>query len=997
MKKSAEINPLVINTISGEELLLAAVVKSNRYIGEVILPYACRRTENGRLRAEWLLSAITLNENYGIDQQLILLHELTHSLDVHQLIGRFSKKKVVPPDFFGDGNRKILDQVVFPFIWRQISEIVRILQLLEIPVFEPRFFPHLYPENQITIESEIAQTKLYFHKGDQTTRYRLEAVIADQTLRLLDEKAIVLSNEPCFVLVNKRLIKFDRNVTGSQIKPFLSKEEIIIPARIEKEYFERFIKKIAGHSNIEASGFILEDIDKEPVAHLKPVMGWQGYYGFVLMFDYVVKIIPSDFPQQVMISLQTTESGFEFRRSKRNPEWEAGLMAILESLNLQRTASFYYRQVPDLQIYGLIEFLQENKSRLTDAGFVIDQPDDLMYIIDPPELKVSVRQENDWFDLKIIIQAGAFSFPFVTLRQHILDENREYVLPDGSRFVIPVSWFEKYSGLFIHGVVQKHTLRLKKHHKVLCDFSEFKLENQLNISTEASEFDLKPVLYSASLRPYQEFGFYWLTNHLKNQTGGILADDMGLGKTVQVIALLAAWVRFQQEKTGWATNSHADQPASDNGQLDLFSAANVPAAPTKELSPFIAPSLIVMPTSLIYNWKEEIRRFAPSLRVMDYSGPNRKISVRMLQQTDIVLTTYGVMRNDIEVLEKYPFSIIVLDESQQIKNASSKTAVSAYALNGKYKFVLTGTPVENHLADLWSQMHFVNPGLLGSLAVFNKHYGNPVSKNPESPQREKLLILTNSFILRRTKSQVAPELPGLTETIVYCEMTDEQRHLYESEKSKMRNALIGQVNETATAKDTAVLYLTALMKLRQVANHPRLLFENHDAESGKYEEVINHLETILEEDHKVLIFSSFVTQLELLESMLQDRAIGYQKLTGSTSNRSEVIKRFKTESKEKVFLISLKAGGVGLNLAEADYVFILDPWWNPAAESQAISRSHRIGQKSCVFVYRFITKGTIEEKIMVLQESKRILAKSTIVEESFYATLTRDEMLELVK
>jgi SNF2 family DNA or RNA helicase len=355
------------------------------------------------------------------------------------------------------------------------------------------------------------------------------------------------------------------------------------------------------------------------------------------------------------------------------------------------------------------------------------------------------------------------------------------------------------------------------------------------------------------------------------------------------------------------------------------------------------------------------------------------------------------MRNDIEQFQQVNFSFIIFDESQQIKNASSKTASAAFMLNGDLKIALTGTPIENHLSDLWSQMQFVNTDLLGSLSDFNKYYGIPIAKNPEAPQHEKLMMLVSPYILRRTKQQVAPELPPLTETVIYCDMAEDQRERYEQEKSRMRNSILEGVDETQMKQESSVYYLTALMKLRQLANHPRLLFPEEKLSSGKFEAVMEWLETILDENHKVLIFSSFVTQLEILEEFLVEREIPFSKLTGVTGKREEVIKTFRNDQTKRVFLISLKAGGVGLNLAEADYVFILDPWWNPAAESQAISRSHRIGQQKSVFVYRFITKESIEEKIMRMQEKKRQLAENTILEESFYSGLSREELLELMQ
>jgi SNF2 family DNA or RNA helicase len=340
---------------------------------------------------------------------------------------------------------------------------------------------------------------------------------------------------------------------------------------------------------------------------------------------------------------------------------------------------------------------------------------------------------------------------------------------------------------------------------------------------------------------------------------------------------------------------------------------------------------------------------------------------------DLILTTYGVVRNEYEQLKEYEFLYIILDESQTIKNPDSKIFQAVTELQSKHRLVLTGTPIENSLTDLWSQIEFINPGILGDLGFFKEYFAYPIEKEGDDKKREKLKHLIHPFILRRTKQEVAPDLPQLTEQIRFCSMSESQKSYYEEEKSKVRNEILNSIEEMGVEKST-MMVLNALIRLRQIANHPIMIDQNYEFDSGKFEEISDSLENMYFEGHKVLIFSSFVKHLELFRKWFEAKGWKYSMLTGETRNREEVVNNFQTKDDNKFFLISLKAGGVGLNLTAADYVFLLDPWWNPAAEMQAINRAHRIGQTNKVFVYRFISAETIEEKIIKLQERKAELA-----------------------
>ena len=514
------------------------------------------------------------------------------------------------------------------------------------------------------------------------------------------------------------------------------------------------------------------------------------------------------------------------------------------------------------------------------------------------------------------------------------------------------------------------------------DQNYFKKLDQLN--TEIGSRIELPADLKAELRTYQAEGFSWMYHLYENQLGGCLADDMGLGKTLQALTLL---LKIKK------TKSQLIVPQTGNNNQLQFSLFDEPTA----TAPMQPASLIVMPTSLIHNWENEINKFAPSLKVYKHVGSLRNKSnsiASTIMYYDVILTTYGTLRNDAEMLSAYSFWYLILDESQNIKNSSSKTYKSIIEIQSKHKLVITGTPIENSLSDLWSQLNFLNKGLLGSLPYFKREFITPIEKKNDEEQQEKLQKLIRPFVLRRTKEEVAKDLPPMTEQIRYCEMTDEQREIYDTEKSAIRNAILKNI-ESNGLKKSALVVLQGLTKLRQLANHPSLVTKENQMESGKFDEIYHCLKNLLAENHKVLIFSSFVKHLELLQAKIESKNWKYSMLTGKTKNRQEVIQQFQEDPDNHIFLISLKAGGVGLNLTSADYVFIIDPWWNPAAENQAINRAHRIGQDKKVFVYRFITEDSIEEKIQILKSRKSALAEKFISSNNPLDVINEDEIMNL--
>ena len=406
-------------------------------------------------------------------------------------------------------------------------------------------------------------------------------------------------------------------------------------------------------------------------------------------------------------------------------------------------------------------------------------------------------------------------------------------------------------------------------------------------------------------------------------------------------------------------------------------------------------SLIVVPASLIYNWENEIKRFTPGLKVCCHRGNHRKKSASSFHGFDIILSSYHTVRQDVEFISAFHFHYVILDESQVIKNPASMVFKTVIRLKSDYKLVLTGTPVENSLTDLWTQLNFVNPGLLGSLSFFRREFAKPIEKNGDDDKELRLRKIIKPFLLRRTKEMVARDLPDVTEQTVFCDMTEEQAKLYEEEKSIVRNSILKNI-ETAGKEKSAIIVLQGLMKLRQLSNHPVMAYEDYKFGSGKFETVLHNMESVVSEGHKILVFSSFVKHLDLYAEVFRKNRTRFSILTGSSINREKIVNEFQLEPDNKIFLISLKAGGVGLNLTAADYVFILDPWWNPAAELQALSRAHRIGQDKSVFVYRYISSDSIEEKIVRLQEKKSKLADTFIHSNNPLKDIDLSQILDII-
>jgi superfamily II DNA or RNA helicase len=579
--------------------------------------------------------------------------------------------------------------------------------------------------------------------------------------------------------------------------------------------------------------------------------------------------------------------------------------------------------------------------------------------------RMSISSGIDWFDLTGAVDFGGQEASLPALLAAARKGQDFVLLDDGSRGLLPEDWLERLSPLAELGVPEGEALRFHRSQATLLDAllasqpevdkdADFrKLLERLNAHATIAPVD-QPEGFVGRLREYQRLGLGWLQFLGEFAFGGCLADDMGLGKTIQVLALL-----------------EARRTASN---------------PT-------VPSLVVVPRSLVHNWIEEAARFTPQLRVLDYTGQARADHRPDFGAYDLVVTTYGTVRRDVVELRTFRFDYVILDEAQAIKNAASQASRACRLLTSNHRLAMSGTPVENHLGELGALFEFLNPGMLGRAAAQRAR----VAGASDADSVAVLARALKPFILRRTKEQVLSELPTKTEQTLYCELEPKQRKMYDQMKAHYRQSLTATIGKLGLAR-AKVYVLEALLRLRQVACHPGLVDKSLvDESSAKIDTLFESLREVLDEGHKALVFSQFTSLLSIVRPRLEAEGIKYEYLDGKTVKRAEKVKRFQEDPECPVFLISLKAGGQGLNLTAADYVFILDPWWNPAVEAQAVDRAHRIGQTRPVFAYRLIARDTVEEQIVELQRNKRHLADAIIAaDSSLLKSLTAEDLQRLL-
>lgn len=650
----------------------------------------------------------------------------------------------------------------------------------------------------------------------------------------------------------------------------------------------------------------------------------------------------------------------------RSKARETSLTSILANFELTTYQTGIYTPCCDPRIWTLHEL-----PRLAKEGFEIYGQEKLTITNarkSTPKLTVAVSSEQGVFDCLVSLSVDGISATLASLIMAVKQRNRFVLLSDGTSGIIPEEWLEKFSSLFsvLEIDSSQKSLKIKSAHLALVSMlfemadqriadKEFELKRRDLENFSGVEKKALPLDFHASMRPYQQAGYEWFYFLKKYRFGGCLADDMGLGKTVQALALL-----LNEKQLG-------------EGQ----------------------PSLVIVPTTLLFNWQREALKFAPSLGIVLFHGASRDRYKDIICMSDVVLTSYGTVLRDIEFLKTINFHYIILDEAQSIKNPASQISRALNQLRGSYRLALSGTPVENNLSELWSLFSFINPGMLGSFSNFARNFIRPIQKELNDNAVGILRKMIFPFILRRTKEQVAKDLPPKNEIVLYADMLEQQKTLYEITRDTYRGKLKHSI-DTHGIEHCRFEILEGLLRLRQICCHPKLFDSAFNGDSGKFQLTQQSIQEVVAEGHRVLVFSQFVSALELLRQRIRESGISSEILTGATRDRQAVVDRFQKKGGAQVFLISLKAGGTGLNLTSADYVMHIDPWWNPSAENQASDRAYRIGQTKTVFIYKMITRDSIEEHILELQQRKKNLMQSVITTEgAFFKNLDKQDILSL--
>ena len=672
-----------------------------------------------------------------------------------------------------------------------------------------------------------------------------------------------------------------------------------------------------------------------------------------LSFDYGGHEVPFGDPTVTIVERTSKRIVMRDRAS------EDQAIAQLAAAGLKPQRSDYWHEVDGwtLTPARLPKLVRE----LSSDGWLVEAEGKL--VRSGGKFEVQIVSGIDWFDL-----CGGMDFgdgATATLPDLLRAARRGESmvrLDDGSYGILPEDWLRRFGSVLHMGEQQGEEMRFKRSQAGLLDAllaaqPEISFDEQFGrMREQLQRFSgiapaPQPEGFVGKLRGYQLEGLGWLQFLQEYSIGGCLADDMGVGKTAQVLALLE------------------NRRVAGTGM-----------------------SLVVVPKSLVFNWQQEAARFTPNLRVLEHGGLGRNRA--SFHGHDVILTTYGTLRRDVIDFQDIEWDYVVLDEATAIKNPGSESAKAVRLLKAHHRLAMSGTPVENHLGELWSLFEFLNPGMLGSASVLQLTGGS--LRNPSEETRRILAQALRPYILRRTKEQVVQELPAKLEQTLYCELEPEQRKLYQELLDHYRRQLLGKIDKVGLGK-SKMQVLEALLRLRQAACHPGLIDKKRSGEpSAKLEVLRLHLEEVLAENHKALVFSQFTSFLALLRQQLDADGIPYAYLDGDTRDREAAVRQFQEDPDCKLFLISLKAGGLGLNLTAAEYVFLLDPWWNPAVESQAIDRAHRIGQLRRVFAYRLIARDTVEEKVLKLQESKRDLADAIISADNSLIKGLKREDLELL-
>jgi non-specific serine/threonine protein kinase len=848
-----------------------------------------------------------------------------------------------------------------------LGEYLTLLPQVEVPLFLGNENNPVH--NKLRVLPDPGEFVMRISQGQEGITLTMDLIVGEQTIHLPGKRTYVLTEtSPNWLMIDDLVLRVESPFSTSRLTSWLRSPELTVPSHNETEFLTRYFPRIADQFPITGENIEWLDVDLPPVKRLY-LSDESGELLIALRFGYGEAEVDYH-PASPAVSIRRLGEGWTLERIHRKLEQEKAAYEGVPSAfhGLKRSSAEHPPNIFQLRArVDPIDFLIRHVPRLTAAGFEIYGEEKLQTARvnrKQPSLSLNVSSGIDWFDVQTVVMFGDVEATLKEIRAALRRRTRYVKLADGTIGEIPEDWIRRYKHLFGFGEHIDGGFRLSNQHISLIDSllnevdqhqtdEEFRRRRKKLLEFEAIKDVPLPVGFQGELRPYQKAGYDWLHFLHEYHFGGCLADDMGLGKTVETLVFLLS--------------------LKESGHTRL-------------------PSLLVLPRSLLVNWQRETARFTPTLKTHFHFGKERGENSDNFDGCDLVLTTYGTMLRDVNKLRAYKFHYVVLDESQAIKNPLAKTSKAARLLTSDHRLVLTGTPVENSTFELWSQFAFLNPGLLGNLEFFKSEFGKAIEQKQDEAAAELLRRLVYPFILRRTKEQVAPELPPRTERVVYTDMEPAQANFYSKTRDYYRAMLMGLIDEKGM-ENARMKVLEGLLRLRQISNHPRLVNAGFRGESAKFELLLETLQTLQAEGHKALVFSQFVQMLKLVRSELDALKIPYVYLDGHTRKRQERVDTFQNSPDIPFFLISLKAGGVGLNLTAADYVIHIDPWWNPAVEIQATDRTHRIGQDKPVFIYKLITRDTVEEKILLLQEKKKALVDQLIAtESSFFKALTKEDV-----
>lgn len=869
-----------------------------------------------------------------------------------------------------------------PTMARSAADIEALRAVLENP-FSLSFYYHNpeFSENivagsleRVEVSQAVKEAMLWVNKADAYYELQLQLTVNGVPLdfKEVDVKYdyFILHKGQLYLIDNFQLLNliqfFQHNRKGIRIqehkfadfqKEVLSKLEDRVP--VVYSYIQAATQEQLLQS--EASGAAEKFVylsDLEPYILINPVMRY-GQIEIPVLSKRQIYITTANGDQLVVQRNEAAETHFTALLIQQHP-------ALWEQLDHDLPYFYLHREQFLDENWFLQAFEEWQRHDITVLGFNQLKRNKLNG--NKANISIRVTSGINWFNTDIDVRFGKKKASLKQLHQAVHHKSKFVRLDDGTLGILPQEWLDKLAGYFSVGEVHQEELQTPK--VAFASITELYEKEMISVAVQkeveqyVGQFtkaniskDVKvPEGLHTQLRDYQVEGLRWLNGLDDHNFGGCLADDMGLGKSIQIIA----FILLQRQKVVRNIN------------------------------------LLVVPTSLLFNWQEEIKKFAPSIKVYTLYGANRSIDRKQFDDCEVVLTSYGTLLSDVVFLRKYTFNYIFLDESQNIKNVESQRYQAACLLQSRNKIVITGTPIENNTFDLYAQLSFACPGLLGGKQYFKDVYAIPIDKFKVSKRAVELQQKVAPFILRRTKQQVATELPEKTEMILYCPMKEAQRKVYDAYEKEFREFVSAQNGDEL--KKSSMHVLRGLTRLRQICNSPLLLEDEklYSDGSSKIDILLEQIETKAPH-HKILVFSQFVSMLDLIRKELLVRKIGFEYLTGRTKDRQAAVENFQQNENIRVFLISLKAGGVGLNLTEADYVYLVDPWWNPAVENQAIDRSYRIGQKKNVMAVRLICPDTIEEKIQKLQEGKQVLSNEVIkTDDVLLQSLSKTDLLYLL-